>query len=97
MQRRKCFVSFSRIRTRSQARSKARRSAKEAGSKEADVAPEVGLTDRSGVARSHLDRHLAVLAEVRLLTGQPRFNEFKGTNDRARRSIPQFRRQKLDL
>jgi hypothetical protein len=47
--------------------------------------------------RSHLDRHLSVLAEVWLLSGQPRLGEFEGSNESARRSIPQFRGEWLDL
>src|SRR5450631_4002260 len=49
-----------------------------------------------GVARSHLDRHLAVLAEIRLFAGQPGLGELEGSNGSARRSIPQFRREGLD-
>lgn len=36
----------------------------------------------------HLDRYLAVLAELRLLSGQPRLGELKGGHDSTRRSIP---------
>ena len=46
---------------------------------------------------SHLDRHLAVLAEVRLRSGQTRLGELEGADERVRRSIPQFRRGRLDL
>ena len=45
---------------------------------------------------SQFDRHLAVLAELRLLPGQPRLGELEGSNGSARRSIPQFRRERLD-
>src|ERR1019366_7176505 len=48
------------------------------------------------LARSHLDRHLAVLAQLRLLSGQPRLGELEDSNGSARRSIPQFRRERLD-
>src|SRR5471030_3070781 len=54
------------------------------------------LNARTKVARSHLDRHLAVLAELRLLSGQPRLGELENSNGSARRSIPQFRRDRLD-
>src|SRR5450759_3780376 len=56
----------------------------------------MSIADLCGVARSHLDRHLAVLAELRLLPGQPRLGELENSNGSARRSIPQFRRDRLD-
>src|SRR5665213_2015203 len=51
----------------------------------------------AGDVRSHLDRHLAILAELRFRSGQPRLGELEGRNDGACRSIPQFRGGRLDL
>jgi hypothetical protein len=44
-----------------------------------------------GVARSHLDRHLAIFAQLEFLTGQPCLGELEGSNRSARRPVPQFR------
>src|SRR6185437_11706451 len=51
----------------------------------------------NGLRRSHLDRHLAILAEIRLLSGHPCLGEFESRNERTRRSVPQFRRERFKL
>src|SRR5450631_2289867 len=54
----------------------------------ADPSHSTSFETASKVARSHLDRHLAVLAELRLLPGQSRLGELEGRNGSARRPVP---------